>query len=761
MRGKCGIFLSVAFVLWVGSSKTLLAQTEVGGDVSGIWKIADSPFIVKDDIAVPEDDTLTIEPGVNVLFNGHYRFTIRGLLNAVGTEVDTIIFTHREADSTWAGIRFSEANENSVLEYCRVEYSDQTGIFISKSSITIKHNTIRNNQDLGSQFQAGMGGGIYIAFSAPLIAENLIVNNSAERGGGIEYNEGGVPGTCKILNNIIVGNSATWGGGIRIFGAGFGSAILIRNNVLDNNSADFGGNIYVFSGANPEIVNNVIINSPNGSGIFNLGNADIRYNNVWNNQPFDYELTNPGIGDISADPLFVGGTPIDYHLQESSPCIDAGDPDSPLDPDNTVSDIGAFFFGEDLPPIPVTGFQALPSDQKVLLQWQIPNLIDYSATRLVRRTDRFPMNQDDGDVIFEGNTLLFQDTGLQNGAEYFYAAFAKDAARQFSEASFANAVPEAGTSAVIRIPVDFVTIQEGLNAASPGDTVMVYPGTYSPSTNGEVFPIMMADSVVLISKSGRDSTVVDAEQTNLVFLGANDATIRGFTITGGWNSSIGADTLGGFYGSPSGGGILCRDATDMEISENAIIGNRADGPLFPDGRGGGIFCFDSEVIIKDNIITDNFADREHGGISCVGGSAVIENNQILRNKGGGIGLTSILATIRKNLIAENVVTGLGIPIPGGIDLGPGSVEIINNTIAFNYNSQFPANISAIYIRSGGNNEIKSNIVWGHDDQGEEIAVGVSSLLNSIAISYCNIEGSFPGEGNRILNFLLDSPLIIT
>ncbi len=34
----------------------------------------------------------------------------------------------------------------------------------------------------------------------------------------------------------------------------------------------------------------------------------------------------------------------DYHLQPTSPCIDAGDPTSPLDPDGTITDMGAYSF---------------------------------------------------------------------------------------------------------------------------------------------------------------------------------------------------------------------------------------------------------------------------------------------------------------------------------------------------------------------------------------------------------------------------------
>jgi len=37
---------------------------------------------------------------------------------------------------------------------------------------------------------------------------------------------------------------------------------------------------------------------------------------------------------------------LDFHLTASSPCIDAGDPTSPLDPDSTFADMGAFYFDQ-------------------------------------------------------------------------------------------------------------------------------------------------------------------------------------------------------------------------------------------------------------------------------------------------------------------------------------------------------------------------------------------------------------------------------
>jgi len=56
-------------------------------------------------------------------------------------------------------------------------------------------------------------------------------------------------------------------------------------------------------------------------------------------------------GNIDSDPLFVDPDNGDFHLSENSPCIDAGDPDSPPDPDGTRADMGAFYFPQAHPPV--------------------------------------------------------------------------------------------------------------------------------------------------------------------------------------------------------------------------------------------------------------------------------------------------------------------------------------------------------------------------------------------------------------------------
>jgi len=70
-------------------------------------------------------------------------------------------------------------------------------------------------------------------------------------------------------------------------------------------------------------------------------------------------------GNIFLDPMFSDPLNCDYTLQEGSPCIDAGDPSFPYDPDGTITDIGRYYynqeslFGESAAALPPAGLSVL------------------------------------------------------------------------------------------------------------------------------------------------------------------------------------------------------------------------------------------------------------------------------------------------------------------------------------------------------------------------------------------------------------------
>ena len=129
-----------------------------------------------------------------------------------------------------------------------------------------------------------------------------------------------------------------------------------------------------------------------------------------------------------------------------------------------------------------------------------------------------------------------------------------------------------GYSTIINVPDDYSTIQAGIDASMDGDTVLVAAGTYSPSTNSEVFPIIMISNVNLIG-SGEELTIIDAQQTSRV--------------------------------------ITMEDCENNIISDFTITGGLAEGES-PDFRGGGIYLDNSDPILNNVTISNNTADNGGG-----------------------------------------------------------------------------------------------------------------------------------------------------
>lgn len=97
-------------------------------------------------------------------------------------------------------------------------------------------------------------------------------------------------------------------------------------------------------------------------------------------------------------------------------------------------------------------------------------------------------------------------------------------------------------AAVIHVPGDQPTIQEGIDAAQNGDTVLVAAGTWVEDIN------FQGKSISVTSESGPAVTTIDSGpfKSVVTFAGGEtlDALLEGFTITGGTGTEINGDGCG-------------------------------------------------------------------------------------------------------------------------------------------------------------------------------------------------------------------------
>jgi hypothetical protein len=335
-------------------------------------------------------DTVVVAPGT-YFENIDYKGKLITVQSAQGPSVTTIdgsnlapvvnFSTNETAAAVIQGFTLQHGNATGAFGY------EGAGVHINFASPTVQGNVVMANTSCAN------GVGISIAFASPVIRDNNISGNtkqpgcSGQNGGGI-YIRGA--GSAQIIHNTLTNNTTDYGGAISLFAAG---TPTLLNNTISGNGAEYqGGGIYAVNQSDANIVQNLItgnrspgsgaglyISPPSGtrgaflvnntiagnfggdSGLF-LGGFDAQvqlFNNIvaaastvpavlcdttYSTTPpvFDHnDLFNSTgsatqgsctqvvgtAGNISADPRFVASG--DFHLQSSSPSIDAGNSGAP------------------------------------------------------------------------------------------------------------------------------------------------------------------------------------------------------------------------------------------------------------------------------------------------------------------------------------------------------------------------------------------------------------------------------------------------
>ena len=134
--------------------KKAIRITDIVTTISGVLKGDNlhltkdrSPYLVVADCNVTETDTLVIEPGVEVRFDGEFCISVSGEINARGTKDEKILFTSNSVDKETTEEEYGEyIDENGNYQYGPHEVTKTgikttywTGIAINGSSVTVNN----------------------------------------------------------------------------------------------------------------------------------------------------------------------------------------------------------------------------------------------------------------------------------------------------------------------------------------------------------------------------------------------------------------------------------------------------------------------------------------------------------------------------------------------------------------------------------------------------------------------------------------------
>jgi parallel beta-helix repeat protein len=255
---------------------------------------------------------------------------------------------------------------------------------------------------------------------------------------------------------------------------------------------------------------------------------------------------------------------------------------------------------------------------------------------------------------------------------------------------------------ILRVPNQYLSIQDAVNASNPGDIIVVASGLHKLFTKNITIKNM---SLTLKSEAGPEKTIIqgrgDAPVIKLVQY--SQAVIDGFTIT----SIKDEDTVplegGGIHCAPSsaptivnniitgnhavlGAGIYCAPRSSPTIANNIISKNSAVN------FGGGIFSFRSSPNITNNTIVENESASAGGGLFCQRDVPRITNNVIWKNQsnaGGGYSGDRSFSTIVNNTFTENNAA-----YGGGIYFSGGAVRMVNLILWKNTDDLYSARFTA-------------------------------------------------------------------
>jgi len=256
---------------------------------------------------------------------------------------------------------------------------------------------------------------------------------------------------------------------------------------------------------------------------------------------------------------------------------------------------------------------------------------------------------------------------------------------------------EPGTKAsghTIAVPADQPTIQGAVDAAAPGDLILVSPGVYNESVN-------ITTAGLTLRGTDRNTVILDGEfklENGVRVLGANNVTVQNMTARNYTNNAFFWTGVRGYHGSyltsyrTGNYGIYAFDSVDGQFDHSFASGSPDAG--FYIGE-----CFPCNAAILDSIAEYN--GLGYSGTNS-GGNLVIARSEFRFNRAGVVpnsGSYELCYPERETTVVGNLVHDNSQADTPAIDVAKLAMG------------------NGIIIPGGYNNLVMRNQVWNHERVG--------------------------------------------